>query len=90
MHMKKPRMGLLLALVFVWASNVQAQEKVETDTSLATATNAVPFNVSSVLGVNLIDAPVETAQPANFVLADPGDPATPAAAAPAAKPKYIF
>lgn len=90
MRMKKPRMGLLLALVFVGASNVQAQEKVETDTELATATNAVPFNVSSVSGVNLVDAPLETAQPANFVLADAADPAAPAAAAPAAKPKYIF
>jgi hypothetical protein len=71
---------------------VQAQEKVETNTSSANEENAAPFNVISVAGLNLIDGSAENSVPANFVLATPADPtpAEPAAAAPPAKPRYIF
>ena len=90
--MRKPLMGLLFAIAIGWASNMQAQERVGTDSSSENWTNAAPFNVSSFSGLDRMDASTGTAQPANFVLAIPADPtpADPAAAAPAATPKYIF
>ncbi len=92
MSMKKPLMGLLFVLLAGWASNVQAQEKLETVASSDNWTNAVPFNSSSFSGLNLMDGSTGPSEPANFVLANPADPipAAPPAAAPAAKPRYIF
>ncbi|HEY2117992.1 MAG TPA: outer membrane beta-barrel protein [Candidatus Acidoferrum sp.] len=90
--MKKPLIGLAFALGFFCAGGVQAQDKVWADNSSTTETNAALFTVTSVSTVNF-DTPAEAAQPANFVLAAPSDAAPaadPAAAAPPAKPRYIF
>lgn len=92
MSMRTPLVGLLFVLALGWASNVQAQEKVETVTASDNGTNAVPFSASSFSGLNLMDASTAvTSGPASFALASPAEPipAEPAAA-PAAKPKYIF
>jgi Outer membrane protein beta-barrel domain len=92
MRMKKPLIGLALALVVSWASNLQAQDRVWTESPSAQESNAVSFNTSSISSISLVDSPVEVAQPANSVLAASPDPAPadPGAPAPAAKPRYIF
>jgi hypothetical protein len=92
MRMKKPLIGLVFALVFFWASNLRAQEKSWPDNSSTNEANVAPFTMSSISPITLVDSPVETAQPANFVLAVPSDPAPadPPPPAPAAKPRYIF
>lgn len=91
MRMKKPFIGLAFAFVVIWASEVQAQEKVWADNSPANESDAAPFQVSSISPINLMASPA-AGQPASFVLVTSLDPslADPAAAAPAAKPRYIF
>lgn len=91
MRMKKPFIRLAFAFVVIWASELQAQEKVWADNSPANESDAAPFQVSSISPFNLMASPT-VGQPASFVLATPSDPtrADPAAAAPPAKPRYIF
>ena len=94
MSMRKPLAGLLLMLAAGWASGVGAQETGSTGNSAKGETNvAVPFSATSASRVSLFDSSTDYSASRSFALATPENalPADPSpAAAPAAKPRYIF
>jgi hypothetical protein len=94
MSMRKPILGFLLLLATSWAASVQAQELVPSDGLSRGETNAAgPFSATSASRVNLFDSSTDYSASRSFAIATPENalPADPSpAAAPAAKPRYIF
>lgn len=94
MRMRKPHLGFLL-LAASWVTGIQAQESGVVGISQAKEESnaAAAFNATSASRVNLLDSSSDYAASRSFALATPENafPAEPSpAAAPAAKPKYIF
>ncbi len=94
MSMRKPTLGFLLLLAASWAISIQAQEAGLTEGPSRSETNvASPFSATSASRANLFDSSTDYSASRSFALATPENalPAEPSpAAAPAAKPRYIF
>ena len=94
MSMRKPILGFLFLLTATCALSIQAQEIGSTEGSArGWANSAAPFSATSASRVNLLDSSADYSASRSFALAtpEPAMPADPApAAAPAAKPRFIF
>lgn len=94
MSMRKSILGFLLVLALSWVSGTRAQETASRVTVAKDETNAAAtFSSTSASRVSLLDTSADYSASKNFALATPERalPADPVpAAAPAAKPRYIF
>lgn len=92
--MRKSILGFVVVSALSWAVGVQAQETASIVTPAKTEANtAVPFEATSAAQANVFESSADSSATRNVVLATPERalPAEPTpAAAPAAKPRYIF
>ena len=94
MSMRKLVLGFVLVLAVSWASGIQAQQTSSKGSVTKDDTNAAAtFSATSASRVSLLDTSADYSASGSFAFATPERalPADPVpAAAPAAKPRYIF